>query len=103
MLNIRRGKFEAITADDLRAAEERDGAIQDGDLVLINTGCHQYYYDEAYNCAPYLTKEAAESLGLMEGMPVIAGGIDCGAANIGLGVLESGIYAAAIGTSMCAA
>ena len=57
-----RGKFEAITADDLRAAEERDGAIQDGDLVLINTGCHQYYYDEAYNCAPYLTKEAAEYL-----------------------------------------
>lgn len=62
MLNIRRGKFEAITADDLRAAEERDGAIQDGDLVLINTGCHQYYYDEVYNCAPYLTKEAAEYL-----------------------------------------
>lgn len=50
-----------------------------------------------------LTKEAAEELGLCEGMPVIAGGIDCGAANIGLGVFESGQYAAAIGTSMCAA
>lgn len=50
-----------------------------------------------------LTKEAAENLGLWEGLPVIAGGIDCGAANIGLGVLEPGIYAAAIGTSMCAA
>ncbi|MCB5239840.1 FGGY-family carbohydrate kinase [Niallia circulans] len=50
-----------------------------------------------------LTKEAAAELGLSEGMPVIASGIDCGAANIGLGVLESGIYAAAIGTSMCAA
>ncbi|WP_342475630.1 FGGY-family carbohydrate kinase [Weizmannia sp. FSL K6-0777] len=50
-----------------------------------------------------LTKKAAEELGLSEGMPVIAGGIDCGAANIGLGVLESGIYAASIGTSMCAA
>lgn len=50
-----------------------------------------------------LTAEAAEDLGLWEGMPVIAGGIDCGAANIGLGVFESGLYAAAIGTSMCAA
>lgn len=50
-----------------------------------------------------LTEELAQELGLWEGMPVIAGGIDCGAANIGLGVFDSGIYAAAIGTSMCAA
>lgn len=50
-----------------------------------------------------LTKEAAAELGLSEGIPVIASGIDCGAANIGLGVLEPGVYAAAIGTSMCAA
>lgn len=50
-----------------------------------------------------LTKASAEELGLMEGMPVIAAGIDCGAANIGLGVFEPGVYAAAIGTSMCAA
>lgn len=50
-----------------------------------------------------LTKEMAQELGLWEGMPVIAGGIDCGAANIGLGVFDSGVYAAAIGTSMCAA
>lgn len=50
-----------------------------------------------------MTKEAAEDLGLWEGLPVIASGIDCGAANIGLGVFESGVYAAAIGTSMCGA
>ncbi|MCD8356000.1 MAG: FGGY-family carbohydrate kinase [Clostridia bacterium] len=50
-----------------------------------------------------LTEAAAKELGLWEGMPVIAGGIDCGAANIGLGVFDSGTYAAAIGTSMCAA
>ncbi|WP_346662461.1 FGGY-family carbohydrate kinase [uncultured Merdimonas sp.] len=50
-----------------------------------------------------MTREAAEDLGLWEGFPVIAGGIDCGAANIGLGVFDSGVYAAAIGTSMCAA
>lgn len=50
-----------------------------------------------------LTIEAAAELGLTAGMPVIASGIDCGAATIGLGVFDSGIYAAAIGTSMCAA
>lgn len=50
-----------------------------------------------------LKKDMAEELGLWEGLPVIAGGIDCGAANIGLGVFEAGVYAAAIGTSMCAA
>lgn len=50
-----------------------------------------------------LTEDAAQLLMLCEGMPVVAGGIDCGAANIGMGVLESGVYAAAIGTSMCAA
>lgn len=50
-----------------------------------------------------LTKQAAKALMLWEGMPVIASGIDCGAANIGLGVFDSGTYAAAIGTSMCAA
>lgn len=50
-----------------------------------------------------LTKESAVELGLSKGMPVIASGIDCGAANIGLGVFEPGVYAAAIGTSMCAA
>lgn len=50
-----------------------------------------------------IQKELARELGLSEGLPVIASGIDCGAANIGLGVFESGVYAAAIGTSMCAA
>lgn len=50
-----------------------------------------------------MTEEAAAWLGLEPGMPVCAGGVDCGAANIGLGVLKPGIYAAAVGTSMCAA
>ncbi|MBC5580650.1 FGGY-family carbohydrate kinase [Anaerofilum sp. BX8] len=50
-----------------------------------------------------LTEEAAARLGLWEGMPVVAGGVDCGAANLGMGVFEPGVYAAAIGTSMCAA
>ncbi len=50
-----------------------------------------------------LDNKSAENLGLWEGLPVCAGGIDCGAANIGLGVLEPGVFAAAIGTSMCGA
>ena len=58
---------------------------------------------ESTDVAGTLTKQAAEELGLWEGLPVVAGGIDCGAANIGLGVFEPGVYAAAIGTSMCAA
>ena len=50
-----------------------------------------------------LTSEAAEELGLWTGLPVCAGGVDCGVATLGLGVFEPGDYAAAIGTSMCAA
>lgn len=50
-----------------------------------------------------LTKEAAGELGLPEGTPVCAGGVDCVVATLGLGVFEPGRYVAAIGTSMCAA
>ncbi|MDR1932099.1 MAG: FGGY-family carbohydrate kinase [Spirochaetales bacterium] len=50
-----------------------------------------------------LNKKAAQTLGLKEGTPVCAGGVDCVVATLGLGVFEPGVYAAAIGTSMCAA
>ncbi|MFL0247289.1 FGGY-family carbohydrate kinase [Candidatus Clostridium stratigraminis] len=50
-----------------------------------------------------LTKEAAKELGLNEGTPVCAGGVDCVVATFGLGIFEPGQYAAVIGTSMCAA
>ncbi len=50
-----------------------------------------------------LTRRAAEEMGLLEGTPVCAGGVDCGVASFGLGVFEPGEYVAAIGTSMCAA
>ncbi len=50
-----------------------------------------------------LTRDAAAELGLWEGLPVCAGGVDCGVATFGLGVFEPGEYVAAIGTSMCAA
>lgn len=58
---------------------------------------------ESTNIVGGLTAAATSMLGLKEGISVIASGIDCGAANIGLGVFEPGVYAAAIGTSMCAA
>lgn len=50
-----------------------------------------------------LTEEAAKEVGLPAGMPVCAGGVDCGVATFGLGVFQPGEYVAAIGTSMCAA
>lgn len=50
-----------------------------------------------------LTSELAGELGLSEGTPVCAGGVDCVVATLGVGVFEPGCYTAAIGTSMCAA
>lgn len=50
-----------------------------------------------------LTAEASRELGLLEGTPVCAGGVDCVVATLGVGVFEPGCYAVAIGTSMCAA
>lgn len=50
-----------------------------------------------------ITKEVAEEIGLVEGTPVCAGGVDCVVATFGLGIFEPGQYAAVIGTSMCAA
>lgn len=50
-----------------------------------------------------LTADVAAEMELLEGMPVCAGGVDCGVATFGLGVFEPGNYAATIGTSMCAA
>ncbi|QDJ59639.1 hypothetical protein EFA59_09045 [Weissella hellenica] len=53
--------------------------------------------------AGYITAETANELGLTPGVPVIVSGVDVGAANVGMGVLEPGRYVAAIGTSMNAA
>jgi xylulokinase len=50
-----------------------------------------------------ISREAAAVLGLREGTPVCAGGVDCVVATLGMGVFTPGLYAAAIGTSMCAA
>ncbi|MDT6981323.1 FGGY-family carbohydrate kinase [Levilactobacillus zymae] len=50
-----------------------------------------------------LTAAAAKELGLLAGTPVISGGVDVGAANVGMGVFKPGKYVAAIGQSMNAA
>lgn len=51
----------------------------------------------------HITNEAAADLGLKAGTPVVSGGVDVGAANVGMGVFEPGRYVAAIGSSMNAA
>ncbi|MFT8752927.1 MAG: FGGY-family carbohydrate kinase [Oenococcus oeni] len=50
-----------------------------------------------------LTNDAAAELGLNPGTPIISGGIDVGAANVGMGIFKPGKYVAAIGSSMNAA
>ncbi|OBX10651.1 actin [Gallibacterium salpingitidis] len=58
---------------------------------------------ESTDIVGYLTAEIADELGLPVDLPVIAGGIDCGAASIGLGIFEPNIFSATVGTSMCCA
>lgn len=50
-----------------------------------------------------ITEAASKRTGLPVGTPVFNGGVDCGAATLGMGVFGAGEYAVAIGTSMCAA
>ncbi|MFV0413923.1 MAG: FGGY-family carbohydrate kinase, partial [Oscillospiraceae bacterium] len=50
-----------------------------------------------------LAPGVAAELGLAPETPVCAGGVDCGVAHFGMGIFEEGRFAAAIGTSMCAA
>nr|SFZ86972.1 Xylulose kinase [Loigolactobacillus rennini] len=47
-----------------------------------------------------LTNKVAVELGLNAGTPIISGGVDVGAANVGMGVFKPGKYVAAIGSSM---
>jgi sugar (pentulose or hexulose) kinase len=47
-----------------------------------------------------LSKEASKEIGLLEGTPVCAGGVDCVVATLGMGILKPGEHVAIIGTSM---
>ncbi len=48
-----------------------------------------------------LNKEFAQATGLLEGTPVVAGGVDAPVAQLCAGVLEPGEHVAMAGTSMC--
>ncbi len=48
-----------------------------------------------------ITKKAAMSCGLLEGTPVVAGGIDAPVAQLSAGALEQGEHVAMVGTSTC--
>jgi kynurenine formamidase len=61
VLDIPKGKWELVTADDLKAARPR---IEADDIVVINTGWHHRYADsqEYFGYAPGLAPDAAEFL-----------------------------------------
>lgn len=61
VLDIPKRKWELVTEKDL---EKAGRAIQDGDIVIINTGWHKKYSDsqEYFGHAPGLSKKAAEWL-----------------------------------------
>lgn len=65
VLNVPKGNFEVITADDLKSASP---GVQKGDFVVIVTGWYRKYADslEYFGESPGLSKEAAEYLVSME-------------------------------------
>jgi kynurenine formamidase len=60
VLDVPRGEWETIEPEDLEAA----GAVEPGDIVLVNTGWHHRYSDsiEYFGHGPGLSKAAAEWL-----------------------------------------
>ena len=61
VLDIPKGSYETITADDL---EKAGGRVKEGDFIVINTGWHHKYSDslEYYGEAPGLTECGAKWL-----------------------------------------
>lgn len=61
VLDIPKGSFETITAQDLEQAGKK---VKEGDIVVINTGWHHKYSDglEYFGEAPGLTQDAAQWL-----------------------------------------
>ena len=84
-------------------AEKRAWSVEMLDAMGIPRSMMPEKIVESSDIVGNLTEAAAAELGLMTGTPVCAGGVDCVVATLGLGVFEPGRYAAAIGTSMCAA
>lgn len=74
MLAVPQDDYGVITAEQVRAAEEKAGGVRRGDLVVLNTGFHRYYEQERYLRTPYLAEEAARYLA-DAGISMLA--IDC--------------------------
>lgn len=62
MLDIERDTYGAICAADIMEAEQKCGAVREGDMVIINTGSYRRYEEPDYEKSPYLTEDAAEYL-----------------------------------------
>ena len=71
------------------------------DCMNIDRNLVPEHVSESTDIVGYVTKEAAEYLGIPEGIPVVAGGGDqmCGA--VGLGIVSEGKVGSAIGASGC--
>ena len=61
VLDIPKGKWEVVTAEDLDEASKKT-PVRAGDIVLVNTGWHHKYADSAeyYAYSPGFYKEAGE-------------------------------------------
>ena len=61
VLDIPKGKWEVVTAEDLEEASKKT-PVRAGDIVLVNTGWHHKYADSAeyYAYSPGFYKEAGE-------------------------------------------
>ena len=55
----------------------------------------------SHDIAGYLTKDMAKLTGLIEGTPIISGGIDAPMAQLSAGVLNEGEHVFMVGTSTC--
>ena len=62
MLNIEREIYGEIGAADIAEAEQKYGEIQNGDMVIINTGAYRRYEEPDYEKSPYLTEDGAQYL-----------------------------------------
>lgn len=62
LLDLEREPYGAISREDIEDAEEKCGAIQKGDLVILNTGSWKRYEDPEFAQSPYLTEDGARCL-----------------------------------------
>lgn len=62
MLNLERDVYGEINAEDIKEAEHKFGSIEEGDMVILNTGAYRRYEDSDYEKSPYLTEDAAQYL-----------------------------------------